>query len=212
MGLFSRHVCHRKFAQIGCAPCGAPGFVAGTRISTRHGWRAVETIERATRVCTIPTGTARPTGVAAERIWLDPVDCPHVVRPLQVPPGALGNTAPFLMQQDMRVVFHDPEAADILGADAVTIRAEDLISFAGIAETQPPRRKTLVRLAFSKPVVLGVAGGARILCQPAVLDLATLAGQDPRILEIGDLTLRHLDAAEADAYLASLPCEEPAPA
>lgn len=210
MHLFSRHVCHRKFSQIGCGPCGAPGFVAGTRLRARDGWRAVETVERATQLCTIPAGTARPTGVRAERIWLDPVDCPHVVRPVHVPPGALGNTAPFLVQQDMRVVFHDPGAADILSADAVTIRAGDLIGFAGIAEAQPPRRKTLVRLTFSQPVVLEVAGGAQILCQPTLLDPGALIDQDPRILQTGGLTLRHLDAAQADAYLASLPCAEPA--
>jgi len=212
MHILPHRTCHRKSSPVGCARCGAAGLIAGTRLRTAHGWHAVEKLDRATELCTMPSGTARPTGVKGERIWLDPVDCPLVVRPLRVPPGALGNEAAFLLQQDMRLVFHDPEASRILGADAITIRAGDLKGFAGIKEATPPRRKELVMLDFAQPVVLEVAGGARILCEPALRDPGALIDGTPELERAGSLLLRHLDAAQADAYLASLDCKQTVPA
>lgn len=205
MHLFSHH-CSLKYSQRGCGPCGAAGFVAGTRVRAAHGWHAVETVDRTTQLCTWPNGTACPADVASDRIWIDPVDCPHAVRPLRVPPGALGNKGEFLLQQCMRVVFNDREVGRAFGADAVTVRAGGLVDFRGIAEVAPPRRKRLVKISFERPAVLDIAGGALVLCDPPLRDLNALLTENPEFAHTGGMTLYHLNASQADAYLASLEC------
>lgn len=140
MSLFNHHVCARRLSETGCARCGAQGLIEGNLLRITSGWRPIETLMPHDALCVFPSGTVRLDAIEAEDIWLDPVDCPDRVQPLGVPAGALGNTVFLLLQQDMRVLMHDPNLGAALGTADVTIRAGDLIGFRGIAPVPPPRR------------------------------------------------------------------------
>jgi hypothetical protein len=147
-------------------------------------------------------------GLSRERIWLDPFDCPMVVRPLAVPPQALGNRAAFLLQQDMRVLLHDPGLHPRLGTGHVTIRGGDLAGFRGIAPADPPKKAALIRPAFASAQFVQAAGGAWVLCLPDA-PLPGLTAQEEGLPPvIGGRTIRHLDADEADAFLVAQECRD----
>lgn len=202
---FSRHVCARKLSEIGCARCGAPGFVAGTKLRVRGGWRAVETLCAEDHLHLFPQGDAPAVALSQEAIWIDPFDCPAVVRPLQVPPGALGNDCAFLLQQDMRVLMHDPAARAAFGTAHVTVRGGDLIGFCGIAPGTPPIRAALVGISFAAEQLVMVAGGTWVLCPPQTRALDALTGPDAVSVFSGH-KVRHLTAEEADVFLAAQEC------
>lgn len=145
---FFRHVCARRLTETGCSRCGATGFVEGTALRARGGWRQAETLDRHDQLHVFPRGRMRPAEMVSEQIWLDPVDCPLVVQPLDVPPQALGNREAFLLQQEMRVLMHDATFRPVLGTGYVTVRAGDLPGFRGIAHADPPQGARLVRPVF----------------------------------------------------------------
>jgi len=200
---FSRHVCTRRLTETGCARCGASGLVEGTTLRVRGGWRRAEQIDRHDHLHVFPKGRMKPDELNRDRIWLDPVDCPSVVRPLEVPPHALGNREAFLLQQDMRVLMRDPELRQHLGTGHVTIRAGDLAGFRGIALTDPPRGAHLFRPVFRSEQFVLAAGRAWLLCPPPTQTASLLTGDDGLQSVIGGRMIRHLDAEEADAFLAA---------
>ncbi|MGR3461619.1 MAG: Hint domain-containing protein [Roseovarius sp.] len=200
---FSRHVCSRRLTETGCARCGASGLVEGTALRVRGGWRRVEQIDRHDPLHVFPKGRMKPDELSRERIWLDPVDCPSVVRPLEVPPHALGNREAFLLQQNVRVLMHDPELRQHLGTGHVTIRAGDLAGFRGIALTDPPRGAHLFRPVFCSEQFVLAAGGAWLLCPPLTQTASLLVEDNGLRSVIGGRMIRHLDAEEADAFLAA---------
>ncbi|WP_129590300.1 Hint domain-containing protein [Roseovarius nitratireducens] len=200
---FSRHVCTRRLTETGCARCGAPGLIEGTALRVRGGWRRAEKIDRHDHLHVFPKGRMKPDELTRERIWLDPVDCPSVVRPLEVPPHTLGNREAFLLQQDMRVLMHDTELRQHLGTGHVTIRAGDLAGFRGIVLADPPRGAHLFRLVFRSEQFVLAAGGTWLLCPPLTQTASLLAGDDGLRSVIGGRMIRHLDAGEADAFLAA---------
>ncbi|RXV63818.1 hypothetical protein C6W92_09095 [Roseovarius sp. A46] len=200
---FSRHVCTRRLTETGCAHCGASGLVEGTALRVRGGWRKAEQIDRHDHLHIFPKGRKQPEEVTRENIWLDPVDCPAVVHPLAVPPHALGNREAFLLQQDMRVLMHDPGLRPHLGTGHVTIRGGDLIGFRGITPADPPKGAGLIRPIFAAEEYVLVAGGAWIQCPPSIRVLDPAAEDDGLRSVIGGRMIRHLDTEEADAFLAA---------
>jgi len=198
---FSRHVCAHRLTETGCSRCGAAGLVDGTALRVRGGWRRIDRIESHDQLHVFPKGRMQPGELSRERIWLDPIDCPHVVRPLAVPPHALGNREGFLLQQEMRVLMHDPDLRPYLGTGYVTIRGGDLDGFRGIAPTDPPKGARLVRPVFAAEEFVLVAGGAWILCPPHTQTLGLATGDGGLRSVIGGRMIRHLDAGEADAFL-----------
>lgn len=202
MSLLGHHVCARMLSETGCARCGAQGLIEGSLLRSTSGWRAVEALTRHETLCAFPHGTVRLERIRTEEIWFDPVDCPHGVRPLGVPVGALGNTDFLLLQQDMRVLFRDPDLDPALGTADVTIRAGDLIGFRGIAPVAPPRKARLFRLDLASEELIAAGGGAWLLCTPEICPMDRLAEGDGAISVIGGRRIRHLSAEEADIILA----------
>jgi len=202
LSLFNHHVCARSLSETGCAHCGAQGLIEGSLLRSASGWRPVEALMPHETLCVFPGGTVRLDGIEAEDIWRDPVDCPDRVRPLGVPVGALGNTDFLLLQQDMRVLFHDPDLDAALGTADVTIRAGDLIGFRGICPLAPPRRARLFRIALASEALLLVGGGVWLLYTPPICSLSRLAEGDGATSIIGGRSIRHLTAEKADVVLA----------
>lgn len=180
----------------------------GTSIRLENGWRQVETLSGEDRVRVGPASGLKPSSVLQKEIWLDPFDCPAVVRPLLVPRGALGNDVDFLVQQDMRVVMQDDAALDIFGTSVVSARAADLEAFRGIRLANPPKRARLTTIAFESEQMVEVAGGASVICPPLTHDIGTMIRRDTSVSLIGGQKVRHLTSAEADAFLAVLESED----
>lgn len=110
----------------------------------REGWRPVESLDTLDDLRVFSGGHRRAAQIEREEIWLDPFDCPSVVRPLLVPQGALGNDMPLRLQQDMRVVFESVRADSVFGAAHVSLRAGELLGFRNIALEQIPPKKGVV--------------------------------------------------------------------
>ena len=189
-------------SDIGCSFCGGIGFVEGTPIRLASGSRVVETLSREDRIQVSPTAAMNPSAVQQREIWLDPFDCPAVVRPLLVPPGALGNQTEFLLQQDMRVIMHDSDLVDAIGTGFVSVRAADLEAFRKIRLADPPKRARLITVAFEAEQMVEVAGGAWVICPPLTRDIGAMIRNDTSVSVIDGQKVCHLTSSGSDAFLA----------
>jgi len=165
-------------------------------------WRAVEELNPNDTVSGTSGARLRPESLHSETIWQEPFNCPNAARPLLVPVGALGNTEPFLLQQEMRVLLSDRDAKEAFGTAHVTVHAGDLIGFRGISVAQPPKMARLFRITTRHPDFILIAGGAQVLCQPRFQELlsAEVISAD-KLQRIGSRYVRHLTHEEADTFL-----------
>ncbi|MDZ4135332.1 MAG: Hint domain-containing protein [Paracoccaceae bacterium] len=203
MSIFAKHVCARKLSQTGCARCGELGILEGTTVRVREGWRRVDALNHSDRLRVFSGGHRQAAQIQSENIWLDPFDCPAVVRPLRVPQGAIGNGSSLLLQQDMRVIFGNEAVDGAFGGAHVSIRAGDLIGFRNIAlERTPPKKTRLFRISFDGEEAIKVAGGIWLLCPQTHENLNHLIDGAWDACKIGRHPVRHLTADEADVFLA----------
>ncbi|MEC7760827.1 MAG: Hint domain-containing protein [Pseudomonadota bacterium] len=150
------------------------GLVAGTRIATAMGWRAVEAIAVGDLVLTFdhglqPVVAVTRTPVAAR---LRPSSQTF---PVHVPAGALGNATPMTLLPEQSVVV-ESDAAEALFADPFAVlKARDLIGYAGIDHADPLAVDEVLTLHFAEDQVLHADGGALIVATADIPGETTLA-------------------------------------
>lgn len=168
------------------------------------GWRPIGSLEMSDHVAVFSGGYRQPAQIKSEEIWLDPFDCPAVVRPLLVPQEAIGNDRCLRLQQDMRVVLDSGTRAGAFEAAHVSVRAADLCGFRNIAlERTPPRKAMIHRVLFDGAEAIEVAGGTWLLCPPAHTPLNVLIDGSWGGEMIGARPVRHLTAGEAAVFLSA---------
>lgn len=199
MSIFAKHVCARRLSDTGCSRCGALGVIDGTTVRLQDGWRPVGSLTSADRFAIFSGGYGTSTRIESEAIWDDPFDCPSAVRPLVIPPGALGNDGALWLQQDMRVILPGltPE-----GGTHVSIRAADLLGFRNIAlEIDPPQGARIFRILFPQDEGIKIAGGLWVLCPQPHVPLSTLMEGRLDRGWIGGRPLHHLKPQEAADFM-----------
>lgn len=205
MSIFANKVCARRVTETGCSRCGELGIIQGTTVRVRGAWRMVESLDSSDCLAVFSGRHRQAAQLESEQIWLDPFDCPAVVRPLLVPQGALGNDCCFRLQQDMRVIFESKTLTNVFESAHVSIRAADLLGFQKIAlEKTPPKDSRIFKIFFDGVDAIAVAGGVWLLCPQTHTTMNDLVDGNWDRCKIGRQSVRHLTADEAATFLAAL--------
>ena len=133
----------------------ATGLLAGTRVSTEFGWRAVEDLRPGDRVLTFDDGLQPVAHVA-----LIPAAGPRTV--MQIPKSALGNRAALRVVPGQRLLIDTASAESVIGEPFVLIRAQALLGYKGIVPAMD--KGPSVRLVFDRPQMVFAEGSAVLHC------------------------------------------------
>lgn len=153
-------------------------FVAGTRIATPEGWRAVETLRPGDAVLTRDHG-AQPLrwrgggGVAVEGADL----------PICIAPGVLGNRRALRVSPLHRLVLSGPMVELLFGEAEVLAAAKDLLGLPGITQDREPARVGYYHLLFDRHEIVLAEGAAAESLHPGPLALADLPRRSRAALE-----------------------------
>ena len=82
-------------ARAGFEP--AEGIIAGTRVATEFGWRAVEEVMPGDMVTTRDHGPQMVTAITRGQVFSNCIPCPSEQMPMAIPGGALGNLTPMVL-------------------------------------------------------------------------------------------------------------------
>ena len=142
------------------AGVGAPirsGIVAGTKVETESGWRAVESLLTGTKVQTY-AGLRRVARI--ERSFVEPANRSVNPQPmLLVPGGVLNNCSAFYLLPDQLVLLETIYAEEIFGDAATLIPGAALEGFRGIEQVRPRGLVEIITLQFDEEdVVYGNTG------------------------------------------------------
>lgn len=159
-----------RMADVSGAADGATivtsGLVAGTRVATRQGWRAVEAIAEGDEVLTFDDGLQRVTRIQRTRL----TRCLRKHLPLRVPANALGNRTELWLMPDQAVVIENDVAETLVGDAFAAIPAAALDGFLNIARAIPTGEIEIITLFFENEQMVFTNAGAMLHC-PAEADL-----------------------------------------
>lgn len=153
---------------VGCANCGVDGFVDGTTILTKHGWRDVATLAKGDHVWTLEHDWQPIMWTEGRDIWRQPGTCPASVSPIWVPMGALGNQQDLLVQGETFVAIASADFQAITGHSHALVSGFDCEGFNGIELYQPEAPRRLYEVHFENEELVAFGGGA-IACCPSFL-------------------------------------------
>ncbi len=149
------------------------GLVAGTRIATAMGWRAVEAIAVGDLVLTFDNGL-QPVVAVTRTPVATPLRPSSQTMPVVVPAGALGNATPMTLTAEQRVVVESDAAEALFGDPFAVLKARDLVGYAGIVQDVAQVHDVLT-LHFAEDQVLHADGGALIVATADIPGETTLA-------------------------------------
>ena len=176
----------------------AGGLVAGTKVATQIGWRAVEAVAAGDLVLTFDGGLQLVTAVTRQTVRTMGHRADYALWPLTVPAGALGNREAMTLIPDQAVMVESDTAEAVFGDPFAMIPAGALDGFRGIHRSAPAAQIEVVTLHFAQDEVVFANIGALFFC-PARTDL--LAPPAPQ-------TYHTLTAAQADLLVQFLAQED----
>ena len=139
------------------------GLMAGTRIGTSMGWRAVEALAPGDLVLTFDNSLQPLVEVRRETFWLSDAamgDTALVV----VPAGAMGNSVDVTLLPDQGVLIESEAACDAYGDPFAVLRAKVLEGFRGIERARPQPKMEVITLVFANDEVVYAEGGILLHC------------------------------------------------
>lgn len=140
------------------------GLMAGTRVASNLGWRAIEALAVGDKVLTFDHGMQEITEIRRSTVWIDAPDTAPAMWPVIVPIGALGNREELTLMADQGVLVESDAAADMYGDPFAIIPAHALDGVRGIFRTAPAQQIELVAVYFADEQVIYAEGGALIHC------------------------------------------------
>lgn len=167
------------------------GLMAGTRVASNLGWRAIDALAVGDKVLTFDHGMQEITEIRRAHMWLDAPDTAEAMWPVVIPTGALGNREELILLPDQGVMVESDAAADIHGDPFAILTAHSLVGQRGIRRRQPMQRIELIAVYFAHDEVIYAEGGALIHCP---VDMSTL----DKFLDAAPQTYRVLSGSEAD--------------
>lgn len=157
-------------------PCGiADGIVFGTRIATPEGWRAVERLQPGDLLLTFDYGLQPVAEVRRSVLWSAGEATPRHARPVQVPPGAIGNRGDLLLLPEQLVMVEDDIAETLFDDPFALVPAALLEGYRCIRRVLPERRIEVASLVFEREQIVYADGSALLHAParaPSVADLA----------------------------------------
>lgn len=167
------------------------GLMAGTRVASNLGWRAIDALAVGDKVLTFDNGMQVITEIRRAHMWLDAPDCAETLWPVVIPVNALGNREELTLLADQGVMIESDAAQDMHGDPFAILTAHSLVGLRGIRRRQPMERVELIAVYFAHDEVIYAEGGALIHCPP---DMSTL----DKFLEAGTQTYQVLSGEPAE--------------
>ncbi len=167
------------------------GLMAGTRVASNLGWRAIDALAVGDKVLTFDHGMQVITEIRRAHMWLDAPETVEMLWPVVIPVDALGNREELTLLPDQGVMVESDAAQDMHGDPFAVITAQSLVGLRGIRQRQPMQRIELIAVYFAGDEVIYAEGGALIHCPS---DTSTL----DKFLEAGPQTYAVLSGAAAE--------------
>lgn len=137
----------------------ASGLFVGTMIGTPYRWAPVEELQVGDDVLTAENGKQTIIGIERGELSVASAKAAAGQWPLLVPEGALGNEQALLVAPTMRLVIEDEAAGMLFGENCVSVKADALIGFKGIARARVHHALEHVTLVFDGPQTVVAPGG-----------------------------------------------------
>ena len=181
------------FANVG--PILTHGLVAGTKVVTRDGRRAVDGLIPGDECLTFDGGFQQVVHVGRDILDPDAIQADPANWPLMVPAGALGNRIDTVLLPDQAVLVESDTAEAVLGDPFALVPALALDGLRGIRRARPRTALKVITLHFAGEEVVYADAGALLHC-PARGDLLAQTAAPvyaPLTLEKAELLVRHID-------------------
>ncbi len=137
----------------------AVGLFAGTMVGLPHRWAPVEELNVGDTVLTAENGKQRIIGIERGELLVSSAKAAAGQWPLLIPEGALGNEYPLIVAPGTRFVLEDDAAGLLFGENCVSVKAQSLVGYRGIARARTHRKLSHVTLVFEEPQTLVGQGG-----------------------------------------------------
>ena len=143
---------HRAIEMSGACDGGlglqTHGLMAGTRVASNLGWRAIEALAVGDQVLTFANGMQEIVEIRRKVFFLDAPETDRAAWPVNVPAGALGTR----------------DALTLLGDPFALVPARTLEGVRGISRSAPAQQIELIAVYFAAEQVIYAEGGALIHC------------------------------------------------
>lgn len=175
------------------------GFLAGTKVATMAGWRAVEGITVGDKVLTFDNGFQVVTAVGHHHVASFGAHDDPAHWPLFVPKGALGNRDDMHLLPDQVVMIESDVAERLYGDPFAMVPAKSLEGYRQITRVAPPADMTVITLHFDDDQIVFANMGALFHC-PADGDLLTqiFGGYEVMSVAEGDTLIALMELEESD--------------
>lgn len=168
LGFKTKQPTHRAVEMTGAYDGGiatlSHGLMAGTRVASNLGWRAIDALTVGDKVLTFDHGMQEITEIRRAHMWLDAPDTAEHMWPVVIPEGALGNREELVLLPDQGVMVESDAALDFHGDPFAVLTAHSLVGLRGIRRRQPMQRVELIAVYFAHDEVIYAEGGALIHC------------------------------------------------
>ena len=159
---------HRAIEMSGACDGGlglqTHGLMAGTRVASHLGWRAIEALAVGDQVLTFDNGMQEIVEIRRKVFFLDAPETDRAAWPVNVPAGALGNRDALTLLADQGVLIESDAAADVHGDPVALVPARTLEGVRGITRSAPAQQIELIAVYFAAEQVIYAEGGALIHC------------------------------------------------
>ncbi len=154
------------------------GLMAGTKVASNLGWRAIEALTVGDSVLTFDNGMQKIVEVRRATFWTDAPDTTPAMWPVIVPVGALGNREEITLLADQGVLIECDAAADMYGDPFAMIAAKALTGVRGIHRAAPAQQIELIAVYFEEEQAIYAEGGAVIHCPANTMALDAYLNTD----------------------------------
>lgn len=139
------------------------GIMAGTRVATAVGMRAVESLKVGDKVVTFENRLQPVEWIERRVIWCGR-NAEELAWPLHVPSGALANRDEMYLMPAQAIVIDCELAEQVFGSPYLRVPATALIGRFGITRQRPQQALEVVRFGFAQPEVVFANSGAMFHC------------------------------------------------
>ncbi|KIN70840.1 Hint 2 domain containing protein [Sulfitobacter noctilucae] len=160
------------------------GLMAGTKLASNLGWRAIEALAVGDAVLTFDNGMQQIVEIRRQTFWLDAPDTNPANWPVIVPVGALDNREPLTLLADQGVIVESDAAAETFGDPFAIVPAHVLDGVRGIHRAAPAEKVELIAIYFENEEVIYAEGGALIHCPKSTMTLDAFLNADPAAYDV----------------------------
>lgn len=143
---------------------GQAGFVAGMKVASNRGWRAVEKLTVGDKALTFDHGMKTIVDIQREAFFIPEHKLSKRQSPLLVPKGVMNNRTDIWLMPDQGLLVESDAAMDALGDPFAVVPAHVLHGLKGIRRAAPGDRLNITTLAFAEDEVIYAEGGMLAYC------------------------------------------------